>query len=225
MDLCFTNAGTSEMHFAAALDKVPAMRSCWACSGVLTGAADGDFRMLGRQARPCCPGPRARQRVRQPDNAKKASSGIVNARARMPPSTSLHDAPLTADIEVMAAPISHWVMTSPSSRTIAADGALTIEAAPRQRGIGTLIVRPPRPGGQPTVSSRRRPRPRRPWCRGGREGRSRHAAREQDGDSAEGRRHAGQLHLDLPAGSPPRPTPSASSPRSPTPPRAWRRPA
>ena len=29
IDVCFTNPGTSEMHFVAALDSVPGMRSSW----------------------------------------------------------------------------------------------------------------------------------------------------------------------------------------------------
>ena len=46
VDVCFTNPGTSEMHFVAALDKVPGMRCILGLfEGVLTGAADGYFRM------------------------------------------------------------------------------------------------------------------------------------------------------------------------------------
>ncbi|HEY2565225.1 MAG TPA: thiamine pyrophosphate-binding protein, partial [Acidimicrobiales bacterium] len=42
VDTCFTNPGTSEMHFVAALDDVPAMRAVLALfEGVATGAADG----------------------------------------------------------------------------------------------------------------------------------------------------------------------------------------
>src|SRR5205085_2087076 len=46
---CFTNPGTSEMHFVAALDSVPEMRAILALfEGVATGAADGYARMSGR---------------------------------------------------------------------------------------------------------------------------------------------------------------------------------
>jgi acetolactate synthase I/II/III large subunit len=42
VDTCFMNPGTSEMHFVAALDDVPEMRSVLALfEGVATGAADG----------------------------------------------------------------------------------------------------------------------------------------------------------------------------------------
>src|SRR3712207_8771314 len=39
---CFSNPGTSEMHFVAALDSVPEMRGVLGLfEGVVTGAADG----------------------------------------------------------------------------------------------------------------------------------------------------------------------------------------
>ena len=46
VEVCFTNPGTSEMHFVAALDDHPEMR-CVLClfEGGTTGAADGYFRM------------------------------------------------------------------------------------------------------------------------------------------------------------------------------------
>jgi len=51
VDVCFTNPGTSEMHFVQALDSVPAMRGVLALfEGVATGAADGYARMAGRPA-------------------------------------------------------------------------------------------------------------------------------------------------------------------------------
>ena len=40
VDVCFTNPGTSEMHFVAALDRVPGMRCVLGLfEGVVTGAA------------------------------------------------------------------------------------------------------------------------------------------------------------------------------------------
>jgi thiamine pyrophosphate-dependent acetolactate synthase large subunit-like protein len=48
---CFTNPGTSEMHFVAALDTVPEMRAVLALfEGVATGAADGYARMADKPA-------------------------------------------------------------------------------------------------------------------------------------------------------------------------------
>ena len=51
VDVCFANPGTSEMHFVAALDDVPALRGILCLfEGVVTGAADGYGRVAGRPA-------------------------------------------------------------------------------------------------------------------------------------------------------------------------------
>src|SRR5947209_18136617 len=51
--VCFTNPGTSEMHFVAALDSVSEMRAVLGLfEGVVTGAADGYGRMAGKPAAP-----------------------------------------------------------------------------------------------------------------------------------------------------------------------------
>src|SRR6201996_9813392 len=48
---CFTNPGTSEMHFVAALDSAPRMRAVLCLfEGVATGAADGYARIAGKPA-------------------------------------------------------------------------------------------------------------------------------------------------------------------------------
>jgi acetolactate synthase I/II/III large subunit len=143
VNVCFTNPGTSEMHFVAALDTVPGMRCVLGLfEGVVTGAADGYYRMLGRPASTLLHlGPGLANGLANLHNAKKANSGIVNIVGEHATYHIAFDAPLTSDIEGVAAPMSHWVKTSPSSRTIAADGALAIEAARRRPGcIATLIL-------------------------------------------------------------------------------------
>ena len=51
VDTCFANPGTSEMHFVAALDRVPGIHCVLALfEGVATGAADGYARMAGKPA-------------------------------------------------------------------------------------------------------------------------------------------------------------------------------
>jgi acetolactate synthase-1/2/3 large subunit len=143
VNVCFTNPGTSEMHFVAALDKVPGMRCVLGLfEGVVTGAADGYYRMLGKPASTLLHlGPGLANGLANLHNAKKANSGIVNIVGEHATYHIAHDAPLTADIEGVAAPMSHWVKTSPSSRSVAADGALAIEAARKTPGqIATLIL-------------------------------------------------------------------------------------
>lgn len=51
VEVCFTNPGTSEIHFVAALDAEPEMRAILGLfEGVVTGAADGYARMKGKPA-------------------------------------------------------------------------------------------------------------------------------------------------------------------------------
>lgn len=143
IDVCFTNPGTSEMHFVAALDQVPGMR-CVLClfEGGVTGAADGYYRMAGRPASTLLHlGPGLANGVSNLHNAKKAGSGIVNIVGEHATYHIELDAPLTADIEGIARPVSHWVKTSTSSQDIAQHGAEAIAAAMVPPGqIATLIL-------------------------------------------------------------------------------------
>jgi acetolactate synthase I/II/III large subunit len=143
VDVCFTNPGTSEMHFVAALDSVPGMRCVLGLfEGVVTGAADGYYRMKGTPASTLLHlGPGLANGVANLHNAKKANSGIVNIVGDHATYHLKFDAPLTSDIEGIAGPVSHWVKTSPTSQGIAADGALAIQAAMAPPGqIATLIL-------------------------------------------------------------------------------------
>lgn len=55
VDTCFANPGTSEMHFVAALDRIPGMRCVLGLfEGVVTGAADGYARIKANRPRRCC---------------------------------------------------------------------------------------------------------------------------------------------------------------------------
>lgn len=80
VEVCFTNPGTSEMHFVAALDSVVGMR-CALClfEGGATGAADGYYRMARKPASTLLHlGPGLANGLSNLHNAKKAHSGIVN---------------------------------------------------------------------------------------------------------------------------------------------------
>jgi len=51
VEVCFSNPGTSEMHFVAALDKIAGMRCILGLfEGVVSGAADGYYRMKDKPA-------------------------------------------------------------------------------------------------------------------------------------------------------------------------------
>src|SRR3954468_8403145 len=143
VDVCFANPGTSEMHFVAALDRVPGMRCVLGLfEGVVTGAADGYFRMKGTPASTLLHlGPGLANGLANLHNAKKAHSGIVNIVGQHATYHIGYNAPLTSDIEGLARPMSAWVRTSPDAKSVSRDGAAAIAAAksaPPQ--IATLIL-------------------------------------------------------------------------------------
>ena len=143
VDLCFTNPGTSEMHFVAALDKIEGMRCVLGLhETVVTGAADGYYRMADRPAATLLHlGPGLANGLANLHNAKKARSGIVNIVGDHAVDHLALDAPLTSDIHAVAGPMSHWVRTSPSVDAIAADGAEAIRQANARPGrIATLVL-------------------------------------------------------------------------------------
>src|ERR1700738_3524805 len=143
VDVCFANPGTSEMHFVAALDRVEGMRCVLGLfEGVVTGAADGYFRMKGTPASTLLHlGPGLANGLANLHNAKKANSGIVNIVGQHAVYHIGYNAPLTSDIEGLARPMSAWVRTSPDAKSVSTDGAAAIAAArsaPPQ--IATLIL-------------------------------------------------------------------------------------
>src|SRR6476660_6025189 len=111
VNVCFSNPGTSEMHFVAALDRVEGMRCVLALfEGVATGAADGYARM---QETPAA-------------TLLHLGPGLANGLA------NLHNA---------TKPFSGWVKTSPTAKTVAEDGAAAIAAAMTPPGqVATLIL-------------------------------------------------------------------------------------
>src|SRR5690606_6289198 len=143
VDVCFTNPGTSEMHFVAALDRVPGMRCVLGLfEGVATGAADGYYRMAGRPAATLLHlGPGLANGMANLHNAKKAFSGIVNVVGDHAVEHLKYNAPLTSDLDAVARPMSDVVIRSNSSRDIAPDGARAVTAARTAPGqIATLIL-------------------------------------------------------------------------------------
>ncbi len=143
VDVCFSNPGTSEMHFVAALDRVEGMRCVLALfEGVATGAADGYARMADKPAATLLHlGPGLANGLANLHNASKASTPLVNIVGDHATYHRRYDAPLTSDIETAARPFSGWVRTSPNARQVAADGAAAIAAALTPPGqVATLIL-------------------------------------------------------------------------------------
>ncbi len=141
VEVCFTNPGTSEMHFVAALDEVEGMR-CVLClfEGVITGAADGYARMARKPASTLLHlGPGLGNALANAHNAKKGCVPMVNIVGDHATYHLQYDAPLTSDIEGIAGPVSHWVHTSAAADDIARDAAQAVLQAGRHR-IATLML-------------------------------------------------------------------------------------
>lgn len=143
VDVCFTNPGTSEMQFVAALDRVPGMRAVLTLfEGVATGAADGYARMTGRPASTLLHlGPGLANGLANLHNAMRAQTPIVNIVGEHATWHLRHNAPLTSDIAGYARQVSGWIHTTSHVQTIAADTAAAIVAAQQPPGqIATLIT-------------------------------------------------------------------------------------
>ena len=143
VDTCFSNPGTSEMHFVAALDRIPGMRCVLGLfEGVVTGAADGYYRMTEKPAATLlhC-GPGLANGLANLHNARRARSGVVNVVGDQATYHRPYDAPLTADTEGWARPVSAWVRTATRAATVGADAAVAVQAARTAPGqIATLIL-------------------------------------------------------------------------------------
>src|ERR1700749_1568584 len=108
---CFTNPGTSEMHFVAALDSVPQMRTILGLfEGVATGAADGYARMTDRPAATLLHlGPGMANGIANLHNARRANVPLVNIVGDHATYHKQYDAPLEFDIDAAASTFSGWV--------------------------------------------------------------------------------------------------------------------
>ena len=143
VEVCFTNPGTSEMHFVAALDKVDGMRAILGLfEGAVTGMADGYGRMAEK---PACTllhlGPGLANGLANLHNARRAQTPIVNIVGDHATYHAQYDAPLASDIKGFASPVSGWIHSSPSPKTVAADGARAVQASMAAPGqIATLIL-------------------------------------------------------------------------------------
>ncbi|MFC7539946.1 acetolactate synthase large subunit [Siccirubricoccus deserti] len=143
VDVCFTNPGTSEMHFVAALDRIPGMRCVLGLQeNIVTGAADGYWRMAGKPAATLlhC-GPGLANGLAGLHDARRARSGIVNIVGDQAVYHRPYDAPLTADTEGWARGVSAFVRTATRAEDVGADAAVAVQAARTSPGqVATLIL-------------------------------------------------------------------------------------
>ncbi len=140
---CFTNPGTSEMQFVAAVDRVDGMR-CVLClfEGVASGAADGYSRMSDNPPATLLHlGPGLANGLANLHNAMRAGVPIINIVGDHATSHKQYDAPLASDVAAYAKPVSAWIKETARADEISADTLEAIEAARQPPGqISTMII-------------------------------------------------------------------------------------
>ncbi|MCW8277284.1 acetolactate synthase large subunit [Pseudomonas sp. PCH199] len=143
VDTCFANPGTSEMHFVAALDRVPGMRCVLGLfEGVVTGAADGYARIADRPAATLlhC-GPGLANGLANLHNARRANSPVINIIGDHATWHRQYDTPLTTDVEGWARPVSVWTRTATEAGAVGAAAAAAIQAAcAAPGGVASLVL-------------------------------------------------------------------------------------
>lgn len=147
VEVCFANPGTSEMHLVQAIDDGDRVRPVLCLfEGVCTGAADGYGRMRGFPAATLLHlGAGLGNGIANLHNARRAATPIVNVVGEHAVHHVPYDAPLTADIEGVARPVSAWVRTARTAAGLGGDGwdAVAASLTPRPDPAGrvaTLIV-------------------------------------------------------------------------------------
>ncbi|MEZ0367231.1 acetolactate synthase large subunit [Mycobacterium sp. pUA109] len=143
VSVVFSNPGTSEMHFVAALESAPQLRAVLTLfEGVASGAADGYARMTGLPAATLLHlGPGLGNALANLHNARRAGVPLLNIVGDHATTHTQYDAQLQSDIETVARNVSSWVRTTASTDTLVADAAEAIAVArstPQQ--VSTLIL-------------------------------------------------------------------------------------
>ena len=162
VDVCFANPGTSEMHFVAALDDVPAMRGVLCLfEGVVTGAADGYGRVAGRPAATLLHlGPGLGNGLANLHNARRARTPLVNIVGDHATYHARYDAPLQSDIASIARPVSGWYRSTARADDVAADAADAVAAALGPPGCVATLVLPADASWSESTTGTHPPRPR-----------------------------------------------------------------
>ena len=141
IDICFANAGTTELPIVVALDRIAGIKGVLGLfEGVCTGAADGFARMAERPAMNLLHlGPGLANGIANLHNARRAHTPVVNIIGEHATWHLPVDPPLTMDIEGLAGPVSAWVHTTTSSQELPGDMVEAVRAASRGC-IASLIV-------------------------------------------------------------------------------------
>jgi len=161
VDVCFSNPGTSEMHFVAALDEVPRMRGILTLfEGVATGAADGYARVAGRPAATLLHlGPGLGNGLANLHNARRARTPVVNIVGDHATYHTRFDAPLESDIASIARSVSGWYRVTARADDVGGDAADAVAAATGPPGCVATLVLPADASWSESVAGPARPHP------------------------------------------------------------------
>jgi len=131
IDVCFANAGTTEIHVVHALEKIPGLRPILCLfEGGCSGAADGYARMKEKPAMTLLHlGPGFANAIANFHNARRAGSPIFNVVGDHATWHRPADPLLNMDLERLVGTVSAWQRTNESADNISRDTAEGISAA------------------------------------------------------------------------------------------------
>jgi acetolactate synthase I/II/III large subunit len=141
IEVCFANAGTTEIPIVMALDAVPGIKAILGLfEGVCTGAADGYGRMLGRPAMTLLHlGPGFANGIANLHNARRAQTPLVNVIGEHATWHIPNDPPLAMDVDALTRTVSGWERRNSSPESVSRDIADAVDASLFGQ-IASLIV-------------------------------------------------------------------------------------
>ncbi len=141
IEICFANAGTTELPIVMAMDKKGGIRAVLGLfEGVCTGAADGYGRLSGKPAMNLLHmGPGFANGIANLHNARRAGTPVFNVIGEHATWHRDSDPPLAMDIEGLSATVSGWTRTNKKPSELPLDVANAVSIASGGR-IASLIV-------------------------------------------------------------------------------------
>jgi len=141
VEICFANAGTTEIPLVAALDTVKGIRPVLGLfEGVCTGAADGYGRILEKPAMNLLHlGPGLGNGIANLHNARRSRAPVLNVVGEHASWHIAADPPLNMDIAGLAGTVSGWQRTIGSAAAVSRDMAEALSASLYGQ-VATLIA-------------------------------------------------------------------------------------
>jgi acetolactate synthase-1/2/3 large subunit len=143
IDVCFANAGTSEMAIVDAMSRTKAIRGVPTLfEGVASGAADGYARIAQKPASVLLHlGPGLANASANFHNARRGRSPVVAWVGEHATWLQPHDPPLSSNIEAIALGTSRWIRRAHLADEVITHGAQAVEAAfGPHAGVATMIL-------------------------------------------------------------------------------------